>query len=295
MNGTNHTLEQVEDILKEWKEKVEALYSDMVPSFHDLAAFLRENTPILREWMNNYLHANRDRIFLQYCCEHVQDWAIDQVKHRTKIPPTYFCADPIKPVELSPTIVEKWTSIFEGTPARFSIVQEMIDHTVSLWDPCHADDPAFHAIHKNLAHLDYDLWDDWHCAYCHSQETWWHNELIRRMTSCMHPLLNVDAYPTMDGWRREITQWSPPHRPRQLMPLPIQLNVGYFPGKYQAEVPRICTSAGRGWALTPFKPCDHWRTAYEPHTPFQRFIQLWNTLDRVMDTIQRDLPMIIEL
>ena len=285
----------LEEVLTEWDNRVNQIKLFNTPEmlsfgnvnvaierFRGLAQFLQYYVPLLQDWTTNYIKAHRAEIFTWWWMEHINKWVVSH-------------GDPHSHIKyLHPNAKAEWDNIFGQTEFCFSIAEQVAKATKEKLPISQCDEPRIVAIHEPYPHK-YD-WD--HCWYCDDQEREWSKELKRRILQSDHPLLNLDYTvvlnrPELDG----LGEWEPPHKwsneyadvDEYKEYIRIQRSMktdkpGQTPYQIMKRlVPEMLSHSG--WVLS---------HSYK-RTPYDRFIQLWNTLDLVLHCIRIDLPRLVEL
>jgi len=293
-------MEEIESIISEWNQKVKKIkgfnerqtiqYGNVnhaVHAFRELATFLKEKEPILRKWMMNYLEENRPKIYMKWWRHHIHNWARGNIDfiYRHHI--------------LHPYAREEWDRVFGANQETcFSLADRMIETLSKKVPISQCDDPTILAIHEGR-----DCHGDWYCDNCEEQEMRWKNELIRRLTECNHPVLNLERHLWMSDQtilEKIGNTWEPPHewgckichlgeyvtymathrdrdRPHQKMgQTPRQsmndiINDAFYCGGW--ELPHVYYSANE----------------QKKQIEYIRFLQLWNGLDLIFYSIHMDL------
>jgi hypothetical protein len=254
----------------------------------ELCQFLQTNVPIMREWMMNYLHNNRKSIFVTFWMDHIHKWLKGHL-------------DNFQREVLHPQAEQQWDHVF-GTSYRFSLALQRARDLHSIYDIHKCDDVVILDIHKGKEHNG----GGFVCDRCDDQEYKWHNELERRMLHSSHPLLSNKMHEYQKNhflreWKEGDT-WEPPHvwgwighkqpcgdldQYKQYMATryqPHMSDMGKTP--IQRLEPLINHIFSHRGLCIPY---------YYAKTPYECFIQLWNTLDLVIPSIQIYLPMLVEL
>lgn len=295
------TDEELEEILRQWGNHIKLINQAIQPNtigygnvnlcverFRELAQFLQTNMSIMREWMMNYLHIHRKDIFATFWMNHIHKWLKGHL-------------DNFQREVLYPHAEQQWDHVF-GTSYRFSLALQRVRDLQSIYSIDKCDDVVILDIHKGKDHNGGGFACDW----CDDQDYKWHNELQRRMLHSSHPLLSKKMYEFQKNhflreWKEGDT-WEPPHvwgwiehkKPcndldqyKQHMRTryqPLISDMGKTPIQRLHPLLNHILSH-RGWCM----PYDH------ATTPYDRFFQLWNTLDLIMPSIQLYLPMLVEL
>lgn len=299
-------MESIEAILAEWSNKVQDIkgferretkhygnVNQAIQGFRDLAVFLQEKEPILREWMMTYLKEHRGEIYIKWWGDHIYNWARGRIDF---IYAHYY---------LHPDAREEWDRIF-GTDRTtcFDLADRVVEQLAKKKPMEQCDDLTILAIHEGKPHH-----GDWWCDDCEDQEMRWKNELLRRLTECNHPALNPerrfslsyrvkDALLTLDNWEPphewgnkiyhlgEYVTYMASHRDREI--LSPHRKMGQTPCQTMKTVLEDVFYCG-GWEL----PRVYYSTnEQKKQMEYTRFLQLWNGLDLIFYTIRMDLPRI---
>jgi hypothetical protein len=207
----------------------------------EIANFIETHEPTLRQWMNEYLAANRHIIFMKSYSNLMHLWVKDQIMEN------------FPKRTLHPEIQKSWNSIFGKDHSMcFELAMKAFRHAKSripasrhgypivgfleqsdLCDRvneggslmCTAcgtcDDPIILALHYNKD-CNSDGWND--CYHCEEQTDLWKKELLRRLSNSPHPLLNPEArkWYILGRWSHKSKylkqeypdlpdSWQPPH------------------------------------------------------------------------------------
>ena len=292
-------MKEIERILTEWGTRVDQIMLFNTPEtlsfgnvnraiarFRSLAQFLQYYEPILREWMMTYLAENRKMIFARWWTEHIAKWTESHTERYIWVP------------VLHPEAKTEWDSVFGSTEFCFEKAEQVAQDTRKNLPFENCDNQTIIDIHAGKDHY-YDDWDG--CWYCEEQKHVWCSLLLQRMKQTSHPLLNGNWQSIIDTPELDtIGDWSPPHKwdyeyvrdyydlatykeylTRERSALPI------LPGEtmymiMKKFVPLILRRGG--WLLH----------STSKKTPYDRFIQLWNTLDLVLFSIRLDIPKLAE-
>lgn len=298
-------MEEIEPIILEWNEKIKKIkgfnerqtpqYGNVnhaVNAFRELATFLKEKEPILRKWMMNYLGEHRPKIYMKWWRHHIHNWARGNIDfiYRHHI--------------LHPNAKEEWNRVFGlNQETCFLLADRMIENLCKKIPISQCDDPTILAIHEGREHR-----GDWYCDHCEEQEMRWKNELMRRLTECNHPALNLERH----LWISDQTildkignKWEPPHEWGNKM-----YHLGEYVTYMASHRDRDVLSTHRRMGQTPFQKmkellsnvfqCSGWelpRVYYSANEQkkqmeYIRFLQLWNGLDLIFYSIHMDLPKI---
>ena len=245
--------------------------------FYELMDYLTESLPLLEQWMNEYLAKNKKEIFIRWWGEHVPNWAEDQLQR-------------FSDYGLYPNVQEEWDAVFgENRATCFSLAHSFALELRSKRSMEKCDNPTILAIHEGLDHD-----GDWYgCDLCDDQEHQWHAELLHRLQTCAHPLLNKNRRTRLLwGWNKHsLEHWSPPHAwgvihdTHRSGEMCYQLDVykatidnsdtkaikqGYT--RIQAIRPFLWDAFGRGKLQPPFKYTK------QHDKPYESFVFLWNRL-----------------
>jgi len=257
--------------------------------FHELVDYLTESLPILEQWMNEYLAKNKKEIFLRWWGEHVSKWAEDQLEQ-------------FPDRGLYPNVQEEWDAVFGNNPATcFSLAKSFALELRSKISMKKCDNPTILAIHEGQDHNG----DWWGCDLCDEQEHMWKTELMQRLQTCAHPLLNKNRLDYLK-WRWpnvSLEHWSPPHawgivndrhrRGEMCYQLDVYkahvmksaekkyIKMGFT--RIQAILPFLWDAVGLGELRGP--PLNNYNKQYQK--PYEAFVFLWNHLEI--------LPLSIEL
>lgn len=296
----------IEEILKEWDAKVKDIkgfherqtpqYGNVnaaIKGFRELASFLKEKEPILREWMMKYLTEHRADIYIKWWGDHIHNWAKGNID--------FVYAHHY----LHPDAREEWNRIFgKDRIACFDLADRVVKQLSNKKSINQCDDLTILAIHEEKPHR-----GDWWCDDCEDQEMRWKNELIRRLTECNHPALNPERrYHLKYRFNDALTQlgnWEPPHEWGNKI-----YHLGEYVTYMASHRDREVLSPHRRMGQTPFQKmkdllsdvfhCGGWelpRVYYSANEQkkqmeYIRFLQLWNGLDLIFYSIEMDLPKI---
>jgi len=298
-------MEEIESIISEWNEKVKKIkgfherqtpqYGNVnhaVNAFRELATFLKQKEPIMRKWMMNYLEEHRPKIYMKWWRHHIHNWARGNID---------FC---YRHHILHPDAKDEWDRVFGANQETcFSLADRMIENLSKKVPISQCDDVTILAIHEGREHC-----GDWYCDNCEEQEMRWKNELVRRLTECNHPALNIERH----LWMSDQTildkignKWEPLHEWGCKM-----YHLGEYVTYMASHRDREILSPHRRMGQTPFQKmkdllsnvflCGGWelpRVYYSANEQkkqmeYIRFIQLWNGLDLIFYSIHMDLPKI---
>jgi len=291
---------EIEPIIAEWEYRVKQVMLFTTPEtlsfgnvvvairrIRSLAQFLQYNEPILREWMMTYLAENRKEIFVRWYTEHVNRWVqthTERYYHR-KV--------------LYPNAKTDWNRVFGNTDICFETAEQIALDTQNKRPLSFCDEPSIIQMHEAKEHT-YDDWEG--CWYCEDQERAWQLCLEKRMKQMSHPFVNGD-------WRSithrsellMITDWEPPHK------WDYESHTNYHDlDTYKVHIckQRAALSVHPGetmyQAMKKFVPmmfhCGGWLLPFSTkNTAYDRFIQLWNTLDIVLFSIRMDIPALADM
>ena len=270
-----------------------------IAQFRELAGFLRENEPFLREWMMEYFVTHRQSIFMKWWRKHVYDWAINSAR-------------------LHPLAEQEWDTVFGDLAVyRFSTAAKAVEKMKALWSVDHCDDVTILAIHEGLDCTSFP------CNYCDEREDAWRCELRRRIIHSQHPLLNpnvkIYGLPQISnlkiyGLPQISNQWSLPHIWGM-----IKGKICYDLDEYKehmcgkrvqdrlakGKTGRECMQnfiwkafEFRGWGVDRFDVCWSERFQILPKNmkdDYEVFCILWNVVDLISFTVSLDLPWLEEI
>jgi hypothetical protein len=284
-------------ILKEWETRIEEirqfeqeghhLYHNVkhaIGLFRSLASWLREQTPLLRTWMNAYLVKHRPEIFVSWWGTNFSNWAIGTLEqHRYR--------------SLHPHAQMEWDRMFGSDPATcFSLAHRVAIAAHSKIHFDHCDDITILAIHEGKEHES----DGWSCNLCDDQEDVWRTKIIHDLQHCHHPLLNTELRRWLHmSWRWKdrmatLGAWEPPH-----MYYEIDRSTCYDTEQFKTYIRTIREE------INGTTPCSimisfvkivlfygAWRPLYfnDYKNEYNTFLLLWNCLDLVEATLELDLP-----
>ena len=291
---------EIDPIIAEWDIRVKQIMLFTTPEtlsfgnvvvairrIRSLAQFLQHNEPILREWMMTYLAENRKEIFARWWTAHINRWVQTHTER--------YCHRKV----LHPNTKTEWNSVFGNTDICFEKAEQVALDTEQKRPFKCCDDPVILKMHEAKEHV-YDDWEG--CWYCEEQEHAWQICLEKRLKQTSHPLLNGDwqsilQRPELDS----ITVWEPPHKwdyeytpnyhdlatyKEYIIKQRALLSINSGETMYQAMrkfIPAIFQYGG--WLLA----------SSSKKTPYDRFIQLWNTLDLILFSIRIDIPTLVDL
>ena len=291
---------EIEPILQEWDERVKQIMLFTMPEtlsfgnvnraidrIRSLAQFLQYNEPILREWMMTYLAENRKEIFARWWTEHINRWVqthTDRYYHR-KV--------------LYSNAKTEWNAVFGNTDICFEHAEQVALDTEQKRSFKCCDDPAIIKMHEAKEHI-YDDWEG--CWHCEDQEHAWQVCLEKRMKQISHPLLNGNWQSIIQRQElNSITVWEPPHK-WDYEYLPSYHNLATYKEYIVKQHAVLSINSGETMyqAMKKFIPMmfryGGWLlSSSSKKTPYDRFIQLWNTLDLVLFSIRIDIPVLAEL
>ncbi len=194
-------------IMEEWRTRYKAMrahdkghdYTNgprLAGDIKELVKHLRVSEPILRAWMNSWLAANPEEVFLRSHASIATQWMKNQI---LEIHPT---------AELPVGFKECWDLIFADHQAHsFGLVEKLLTQAKSripntfnslIDQPELCDDLAIKALHEGIK----CKYTDWiGCELCENQTDRWRQELLRRACST-HVLLGHDRYlGTLYSWK----------------------------------------------------------------------------------------------
>jgi hypothetical protein len=291
---------EIEPIIAEWETRVKQVMlfttpetlsfgnvSRAIDRIRSLAQFLQYNEPILREWMMTYLAENRTMIFARWNTEHVNRWVLTHTEryYHYKI--------------LYPNAKTDWNRVFGNTDICFETAEQVALDTEKKRSLAFCDEPAIIKMHEAKEHT-YDDWEG--CWYCEDQERAWQLCLEKRMKQIAHPLVNGD-------WRSithrpelaTITDWEPPHKWDYECPTNYHDLATYKAYICKQRAALYVTSGETMYqAMKKFVPMifcyGGWLlSSSSKKTDYDRFIQLWNTLDLVLFSIRMDIPTLVDM
>jgi hypothetical protein len=279
------SLEHVRSVLEEWKYYIHEInqfhngrsdnyyVEDRIPVlFRQLASFLQENEPILRDWMMGYVQTYRKEILIRWYITHVSEWAMDQIKRFPK-------------KKLHPRVAEEWDRLVGVLP--FSTIEKTVKGFHAIRDISHCDVPSIIDIHRGKR------CDDCLCCFlCEEEEAEWNNELKQRLKESLSSLLVIRDPPDMEDW-------TPPYSYRDSTGEYIDRNEykiylcerrikKYKPHQSTREMILELiheTMYHSSWTL------PHWNTTNE----YELFLLLWNALDIIRASIRIDITHITRI
>lgn len=290
---------EIESIITEWDVRVKQIMLFTKPEtlsfgnvnraidrIRSLAQFLQYNEPILREWMMTYLAENRKMIFARWYTEHINRWIQTHTERYAYSPVLYSSAR------------ADWNRVFGQTDINFEKAEHIAVDVKGKLPLEFCDEPTIIKMHEGKEHK-YD-WDG--CWYCEDQQRAWATCLEKRMKQHMHPLLNGNYQ--MIQYRPEIaviTEWEPPHK-WEYEYMKEYHDLATYKEYIVKQRETLTSKPGQTMyqILTEFIPMMFHRGGWllsssSKKSPYDRFIQLWNTLDLVLFSIRMDIPTLAEL
>lgn len=295
------TNEELENIMKIWHQHITTIkeidkpntisYGNVnicIQRFRELADFLQQHVPMMREWMMNYLQEHRKEIFYTFWRNHIHTWLKGHIDRNQRH-------------HLYPQAEQEWDHVF-GSSYPFSLaLQRTLDlQAIRSIDKC--DDVVIRAIHQDIEHN--GGW--WGCDYCDEQEMAWNHELQRRMQHSLHPLLSTEwnGYQIKGlllNWKDGDT-WEPLHNWGWIHHQQPCTDLNEYKQYIKSRLIEFQSSNG----LTPIqriRPLLNYILSHKgwciqneySNSPYHRFLQLWNTLDLVLYSIQLHLPILIDM
>lgn len=322
--------EQIREILLTWKSMVKELDGfkcpfNRSPYYHNclkvmtqlraIATHIETNEPLMRQWMNEYLAKNRHMIFLKSYSDLMHLWIEDQIKENF----------PWR--KLHPDLQREWNTIFGSDHSMcFELAMRAVKQACSRFIPQQVgfldttmplcDDPTIVAMHYGR-NCESDGWND--CDLCEQQTNLWKKELLRRLSTSPHPLLNPEErkWYILGRWAKHkylkqeypdlSPSWTPPHHWCQLC-YSRREHICYDYNSFMNYVKTYCLKPFKSHGETPLKLTESlllnitcyaaWELPYskdEYKDEYEVFMILWNRLDILKESLPLGLQRIADI
>jgi hypothetical protein len=153
----------------------------------DLLQFMKKETPVLRQWCDEYLEKNRNEIFIKYWTEYGYNFlngynrGINNIRFISKA------------ADLHPEFLRCWKQVSDVFCSEdgcldvdFNSAYSLLHKTNEIHSTCYCTIPEILAIHKGRECSS----NGWYCDYCEELEDRWHKYLTDTLKNEKNIFLN---------------------------------------------------------------------------------------------------------